>query len=355
MNSDGILTREVIPNEDLELEKKHTINAGLDFSILGQSVNLHADYYRSGVNNLVIKQELPSSYGFTNYYDNGGKLSVTGLEIAADARLQSGSFVWTIGGTVGKAVTQIISLDFINPETKHIITSISGAQFVTSEGNPINAYWGYKTDGLISEAEAGLFTGPKGKPMQAGDVKYVDLDGNQIINEDDKMIIGDPNPDLFGSVFTVLSFRNFELSATFNYAVGNDVYNFLRYKTEAMDSYSNQSVTVLERWTPSNTGAVIPRTSYGDPTGNAVFSDRWIEDGSYLRLDKLTLSYYLPTIAGYTNGITIYLTATNLFTFTGYSGYDPEFIYMNSPFYMGVDYGMMPQTRSFIAGLKLNL
>ena len=355
LNGDGVLIREVIPNEDLELEKKHTINAGLDLSILRQLVNFHADFYSSSVNNLIIQQELPSSFGFTKYYDNGGKLQITGLELSLDARLQSGDFIWIIGGSLGKVITEIKSLDFLNPASEHIITSIRGAELVTSVGNPVNAYYGYKTDGLVSEAEAGLVIGPKGVPMQAGDVKYVDVDGNSIINETDKMIIGDPNPDLFGGIHTRLSYRNIELSATFNYWVGNEVFNYMRYQTESMDSYTNQSASVLDRWTASNTGADLPRASFGDPTGNTVFSDRWIEDGSYFRLDHLTLSYYLPDIAGLTQGVTIYVTGTNLLTFTNYSGYDPEFVYLNSPYYMGVDYGMMPQTRSFIAGLKLNL
>ena len=122
-----------------------------------------------------------------------------------------------------------------------------------------------------------------------------------------------------------------------------------------MDSYYNQSSTVLDRWTDSNTGASMPRIGYGDPAGNTAFSDRWIEDGSYLRLDQLTLSYYLQPTSAFFKGAVFYITATNLLTFTNYSGYDPEFIYMNSPFLMGVDYGMMPQSKSFIIGLKLDL
>jgi TonB-linked SusC/RagA family outer membrane protein len=354
-NGNGVVTREVIPNENLELEKKSTINAGLDLSVFRQLLNIHVDYFTSSVNNLVIRQELPPSYGFTNYYDNGGKLKSSGLEVAADARMQFGSLVWKIGGSLSKMATEVTELTFLNPETEHIITDITGAQFITSVGNPVNAYYGYKTDGIISSAEAGTITGPKGIPMQAGDVKFVDADGNNIINEADKTIIGDPNPDLFGNIYTSLTYKRFELSAIFNYSVGNDVYNYMRYKIEAMDAYTNQSVTVRDRWTASNTGATMPRASFGDPAGNAVFSDRWIEDGSYIRLGQLTLSYSLPSIGGVFHGVVIYATATNLLTITNYSGYDPEFIYTNSPFYMGVDYGMMPQTKSFIAGLKLNL
>ncbi|MBL7111199.1 MAG: SusC/RagA family TonB-linked outer membrane protein [Bacteroidales bacterium] len=355
INGNGVITREIIPNENMGLEKKHTVNAGLDLSILRQLVNMHLDIYRSNVNNLIIQQELPPTLGFTTYYDNGGKLEISGLEIAADGRLKAGDFVVTVGGSVSKELTKIKSLAFINPATENIITTIPGAQFITSAGNPVNAYYGYKTDGLISNAEAGTVTGPKGILMQAGDMKFVDIDANNIIDKNDKMIIGDPNPDIFGSIYTAFSYKHFELLAYFNYSIGNDVFNYIKYKSEAMDSYCNQSASVLERWTTSNTSAAMPGASFGDPAGNAVFSDRWIEDGSYLRLGQLTLNYNLQSRPGIYKGVVIYLTATNLFTLTKYSGYDPDFMYLNSPFYMGVDYGMMPQTRSFIIGLKLDL
>jgi hypothetical protein len=355
INNLGLLHREVIPNENLELEKKTTINIGLDLSLFRQSLNIHADYFMSDVDNLVIRQELPMSFGYTNYYDNGGKLASNGLEIAADARLVAGGFEWIIGGTLSKIMTEVTSLEFLNDAEEQIVTSIPGAQFVTSVGNAVNAYYGYQTNGIITASEAGTVTGPKGNLMEAGDVKYMDFDGNNIINEADKTIIGDPNPDLFGSIFTSLAYNNLELYIRFNYSMGNDLFNFLRYQTESMSNYSNQSVTVLDRWTTSDTWSEMPRAIYGDPNGNTVFSDRWIEDGSFLKLSQVTLSYFLPSIGGVFNGVTFYVTATNLLTFTNYSGYDPEFSYLNNPFYQGVDYGMMPGTQSFIVGLKLDL
>lgn len=355
VNGSGVLTREGIPNENMELEKKSTINVGLDLSLFRQSLNLHADYFMSSVDNLIVKQELPYNYGYTNYFDNGGKLASNGLEVSADARVRAGKFTWIIGATVSQVKTEITALEFINPNTEHIITSIPGAQYITSVGNAINAYYGYQTNGIISASEAGTVIGPKGYPMEEGDMKYVDFDENNIINEADKTIIGDPNPDLFGNIFTSFSFGNLELYASFNYSLGNDLYNHQRYLSESMSDYSNQSVSVLDRWTSSNTSAEMPRASYGDPNGNTVFSDRWIEDGSFIRLSQLTISYYLPSPGGLINGLTIYVTATNLLTITNYTGADPEFSYLNSPFYQGVDYGMMPGTKSFIVGLKLDL
>ncbi len=354
LNGTGVLIRESIPNEDMELEKKSTVNAGLDLSMFRQLVNFHVDVYNAKVDNLIIKQELPATYGYTSYFNNGGKLDISGFEVSMDTRLHIRDLVWTLGASVSQVISTVNSLSFINPDMHNIVTSLDVAEFVTSEGNPVNAYYGYKTNGLISESD-GTVIGPKGVPMQAGDIKFVDKNSDGIINDDDKMIIGDPNPEFFGGIYTSLSYKNIQLSAMINYSVGNDAFSYVRYKTEAMDSYANQSVAVLNHWTPSNTGGIFPKMAYGDPTGNTVFSDRWIEDASYVRLGQLTLSYDIPPIQGFVKGIGIYLTATNLFTLTNYSGYDPDFIYMNSPFYMGVDYGKMPQTKTFIIGLNLDL
>ena len=354
MNSIGVLTREAIPNKDLELEKKNTLNAGLDISIFRQLINVRIDYFNSSINNMVIRQELPSAFGFTDYYDNGGQLKSSGFEVSFDTRMHAGDLVWTLGGMVSNISTEVSRLDFLNDEVKYIITKVQGAELITSVGNPVNVYYGYETDGILSEFEAGTITGPKGLPMEAGDIRFVDQDGNGIINDADKTIIGDPNPALFGSLFTSLGFRNIELSVNLIYSMGNDLFSYRRYRLESMSDYHNQSSTILNRWSPENPGASLPRASYGDPTGNTVFSDRWIEDGSYIRLGQLTLSYNLPPITGVYKGAVLYVTAKNLFTINNYSGYDPEFIYMNNPFYMGIDYGMMPLSKLFVIGLKMN-
>ncbi len=354
INGTGVLTREIIPNEDMEVERKNTMSAGLDLSLARQKVNFHFDMFKSNINNLVIKQELPMTYAYTDYYDNGGELEISGFEISADTRFHFNNLVWTLGGSISKEIAKVKSLTFINPNTTSIITNVDVAQFITSAGNPLNAYYGYKTNGLLTSADEGKIMGPNGNMMHEGDIRFVD-NGDKIINDQDKTIIGDPNPDFFGGIYTAFSYKNFEISALLNYSVGNDLFNYVRYKAESMSEYANQSITVLERWTPTNTGATLPRVAYGDPSGNTAFSDRWIEDGSYLRLGQLTVNYNIPPIKGFVKGMGVYLTATNLFTFTKYTGYDPDFSYMNSPFYMGIDYGKMPQTQSFILGLKLDL
>jgi len=367
-NSQGVITRISIPNDNLELEKKMTVNGGVDLSLFKQTVNLHADYYQSTVDNLIIQQVLPETFGFTNYFDNGGKLESKGFEVSGDLRFQVGPVAWTLGGSVTQQITEIKSLKFLDPTTTSVITPIVGsesinAEYLTSVGNTVNAFYGYQTDGIYSDAaEASAMIGPKRLPMAAGDVRFKDLSGpngvaDGVIDENDKVIIGNPNPDFFGGFNTTLKYKNFELGAYFSYSVGNEIFNYVRYKAESMDTYGNQLVSVMNRWRPGsdNTNATLPRSSFGDPTGNSAFSDRWIEDGSYIRLKQLTLNYTLPPVSNIYKGITIYVTGANLLTFTNYSGYDPDFLYSNNPFYMGVDYGKMPQTRSFIVGVKLDL
>jgi len=122
-----------------------------------------------------------------------------------------------------------------------------------------------------------------------------------------------------------------------------------------MVDYANQSTEVVDRWQPGSSGAELPRATINDPKGNNVFSDRWIEDASYVRLKQFTVSYTSPRLFKLNKEITLYLTGTNLLTFTGYSGYSPETMYLNDPYYLGIDYGKLPQTPSVIFGIQLSL
>jgi TonB-linked SusC/RagA family outer membrane protein len=355
-NSIGVVVRDYNPNPELKAEKRSTINAGLDMSFTRKAYNLHFDYYLSNVNNLVINQSLPYNFGFTDYYDNGGKLRVQGFELSADARFYLGKSVLVLDATATHQTSKITSLDFINPETEFILREVYGAEYIASVGNPVNAFYGFKTDGIYAtDAEANGILGPGGRVMGAGDVIFVDTDNNNIIDDRDKQIIGNPNPDLFGSLSASLNFGRWEISTLLTYSVGNDVYNYVRYKTTSMDSYANQSIDVINRWYPGATNATLPHAVIGDPAGNNVFSDRWIEDGSYLRLRQIMISYTTPTLFHLQKEATLYITGTNLLTLTGYSGYDPETMYLNDPYYMGIDYGKIPLARSIIVGIQLSL
>jgi hypothetical protein len=355
-NDIGVVVRDYNPNEELEAERKSTINAGIDLALGKKAYNVHIDYYYSMVNNLVINQSLPYNFGFTDYFNNGGALLATGIELGADGRIYLGKAMLALNATLTYQKNKITKLDFLNPETRFLIREVPGAEYIASVDNPVNAFYGYKTDGVYnSDAEANSILGPGGRTMGAGDVKFVDTDNNNIINDDDKQIIGDPNPDFFGSLSAALSIGRFDISALFTYSIGNDMYNYVRNKITAMEDYANQSTDVLDRWQPGASNASLPVATIDDPKGNNVFSDRWIEDASYLRLKQFTISYTSPRLFKLNKEITLYVTGTNLLTFTHYTGYSPETMYLNDPYYLGIDYGKLPQTPSVIVGIQLSL
>ena len=184
---------------------------------------------------------------------------------------------------------------------------------------------------------------------------YKRQDKNGIINDRDRAIIGDPNPDIFGNFNFQLQWKGFTLSSMFTYVVGNDVYNALRASLESGSNAYNQTVAMANRWVANGQLTSIPRATYGDPMGNARFSDRWIEDGSYLKWKSLQLSYNIPIRSTFIHGVTVSASMHNILTWTKYLGPDPEFSFGTTPLYMGVDAGLTAPGREYCFGVKINL
>lgn len=350
-NDVSVVTKDYITNEDLKAEKKLSTNIGVDLSFGKKAYNVHLDYHMSSVNNLIINQSLPYNYGFTDYLDNGGKLALSGVELSGDGRWHIGEATLLIDASVTYQTSKIKSLDFINSETEFMLHDVEGAQYITSVDNPINCFYGYTTDGVIGSNDPAIGTiGPNGRPLEAGDIKFIDTNNDKVIDYLDKEIIGNPNPDLFGSVMAQLGIKKFKVSGLFTYSIGNDMYNYVATKMYGMNDYANQSSEIN-----GNIGTTYPKLSVGDPRGNTVFSDRWIEDASYFRFKQLTVSYTTPNILTWQKEATFYLTGTNLFTLTKYTGYNPETMYQNNIFNMGIDYGKLPQATSVILGVQISL
>ena len=186
-------------------------------------------------------------------------------------------------------------------------------------------------------------------------MRFVDLNGDHQITDADRTFIGDPNPKAYGNVFTSLSYKRFRLDANFNYCLGNDVFNYQRQQLESGSRFINQTTAMLQRWQSEGDQTSMPRVSFQDPMGNSRFSDRWIEDGSYFHLKTVTLSYTLPVHTSYLQGLEFWVQANNVFTLTKYLGSDPEFAVTSSVIGQGIDAGQLPQSRSFVAGVKINL
>jgi hypothetical protein len=191
--------------------------------------------------------------------------------------------------------------------------------------------------------------------FMVGDMHFDDLTKDGIIDEKDRQVIGNPNPDLFGSFNSKIACGNFTLDMLFTYSYGNDVYNALRASLESGSMFSNQTNAVLNRWFYEGQQTNQPKSVYMDPMGNARFSDRWIEDGSYVRFKTLSLSYNIPLKGSVIEGLNICISANNLYTFTNYLGLDPEVSVKHDVLFQGIDAGMLPLTRSYFIGIKMNL
>jgi len=246
-----------------------------------------------------------------------------------------------------------------------VITPFEGGQYSTRVGSPILSFYGYQYKGVYAtaaEAAAYGLRNEKGILFGAGDAIFEDLSGpgpdgapDGIINELDRTILGSPVPDLFGGISSTFRFGRWSLSGNLQFVLGNEVFNYLRYQNERMTGLDNQSSNTLNRWTTEGQETDVPRALYGDPIGNAGFSSRWIEDGSYLRLKHVTIAYTIPQRVFFLRNLQVYATATNLYTWNRYLGFDPEFSFSYRTMEQGIDYGMMPQTRRFMMGIRIGL
>ena len=193
-------------------------------------------------------------------------------------------------------------------------------------------------------------------------MKFVDQNGDKLISDgsddmpDDRVVIGDPNPDIYGNINANFFIgKNWSIGLNFNYSLGNDIYNYQRAISEGGSAFLNQTTALNRRWLTEGQKTDIPQAVFNDPMGNSRFSDRWIENGSYLKLKNVTVSYKLPITNEYFQGFTIWAAANNLLTFTKYLGTDPEVSCGNASLLQGIDAGYTTAGRSFTLGVKINL
>lgn len=352
------LVRNGIANPALQWETGKKLNGGLDVAFLDERISIGLDVYSSKTENMLVYEELPSATGFKTMLTNAGSMQNTGWEATVNARVVNAPKVkWDLGFNVSNYKNKILSVP-----GGQFTTEYAGATILTANGQPANQFYGYATNGVYaSDAEAaadglrkmnadGSFSAFKG-----GDVRFVDMNKDGEISADDRKVIGDPNPDWTGGITNRILWNRFELNALITFSQGNDVYNYLRYRLESARGVENQLESVNNRWRADGQVTNTPKATWGDPMGNARFSDRWIEDGSYLRLRTVSLQYYIPIKNGILKNATIYATGHNLLTLTKYKGYDPEFSAATSVFAQGIDTGLDPLFKSVILGVRIGL
>lgn len=353
------LVRGNLVNENIKPERNSKMNVGVDLSLFNERLSLAADFYTNKVKDLLLYTDARSFTGFNEYVDNGGEMKNTGFDIALNARLVNTKAVkWDLGVSISKYKNEVTAL-----KSGAFNTEIADATIRTQVGSPLGLFYGYKTNGVYAttaEAEQDqLYTmiGTVKTPFTAGDVRFVNANNaDNVIDEKDMQVIGDPTPDFFGGITTELRWNRLSLSGKFIYSVGNDVYNYTRKSLESMSGFQNQTQAVLNRWKVEGQQTSMPKAMYGDPMGNSRFSDRWIEDGSYLKLKNLTIAYDVPIRSSFFTDLTVYAAGENLFTATKYKGYDPEITSIStSPLYYGIDAFTIPTSRTFYIGVKIGL
>ena len=340
-------------NPGLKWEVVKQTNLGLDLALFRERLILNADWFKSVTEDMITYISLPAYYGYELYASNGGSCENTGYEFNIYGKPVNRTFKWEVNASFSKYDNKMITL-----ENDQIITSFTGGEKITRAGDPMGLFYGYLTEGVFKsqqQADEANLLDKSGRRFNAGDIRFADLDGNGIIDEQDRTIIGNPHPEFIASLYNRFSYKGLALSLFIQGVNGVDVFNYIRSQTESMTGVENQTTAIYNRWITEGQQTDIPRASYGDPMGNNRFSSRWIEDGSYVRLKNVTISYTFPRKLAFIENLNIYITGMNLVTWTSYLGYDPEFSYADGVLGQGIDYGKIPQPRTMVIGLKVGL
>ena len=347
-----------VPNPNLKWETSEQANIGVDLGLWQDRLIIKTDYYRKKTKGLLVTAPIPGHVGNNAPVVNGGSVENNGFEFSIDYRDYTNEFNYNVG----------LNFAMNNNEVTHIGNAegvITGAGFATygivtraEEGYPIGYFWGYETDGIFQtqqevnnhvNSDGGLIQ-PQAQP---GDVRFKDLNGNGQIDDGDRTNIGNPIPDMTFGINLGANYKNFDLSVFMQGTLGNEIFNATRRHDLTM---TNMPVEYLNRWTGPGTSNELPRFTWNDSNGNWTnISDLYVEDGSYLRVKNVQLGYNLPLQFLGRVGLSkarVYVSADNLFTLTGYSGYDPE-IGASSPLNVGIDRGVYPQARSYRLGLNI--
>ena len=349
----------VLVNDELTYETVSQLNGGLDISLFGNKIRSSVDFYKSTIDNMLIYAPLEAYFGFNFRPENGGKMQNKGLDLSVFFRiLDQPKFKWDVQASYSNVKNEVIEI-----KGEQLITNLKVAQIVNMPGEQANSFYGYIFEGVYTtavDAENSGIVNDRYLKFEAGDAKFKDISGpngqpDKVINNYDKTVIGSSMPENFGGISNTFTYKRWALNAFVQFTSGNEVFNYLRYTNENMIGLGNQSVKVLDRWQYDGQKTEIPRALYGDIIGNSDFSTRWIEDGSYVRLKNVSVSYTIPGEFLAFKNAQFYISGTNLFTLTKYLGYDPEFAFSSSHVNQGIDYGLTPQARQFVIGIKLGL
>lgn len=378
----------VLPNPNLKWERTRSENLGLDMAFLNHRVQVTAEVYRNTTNDLLLSAEVPMATGYSNMLINAGSTRNKGLELSLNTvNINARDFKWTTNFNIAFNKNKVLALTS-GENVRYAFSNwgiLTESDYVIRVGESLGQMYGYRTNGLYQvedfdyNATTQTYTLKAGIPFdsnnipQPGYLKFEDSNKDGKISVDDRTIVGNATPKNIGGINNTFSFKGVDLSVFLNWSYGNNVYNANKlYSSQTQLDYRSTLGYFADRWmsidangvrqkdpialAAMNQGKVVPVYN----SNNAVkFYDYVVEDGSFLRINNISLGYTLPkhiTSKLKISGLRIYATAYNLGTITGYSGYDPEVSTRNSTgLTPGIDFGAYPRSRSFVAGLNLSL
>lgn len=358
-------------NTELKWETTDMVNVGIDGGLFNNQITFTAEVYNRNTDGLILGVPIPNSLGYSNApVANIGSMKNWGYEFQAGYNYAKGDFRGNVSANVGITRNRVLSLA---TPTASIYAGLDpdygGFDITKTEvGQPIQSFYGWQVDGIFqSQAEINAANALDGDDKTLyqdkaapGDIRFRDVNGDGRITPDDRTYLGSYLPKFnYGANFNG-SYKNFDFTLYLQGVQGNKIYNGTKVVTQGMLRLFNAGPAVLDAWTPTNTGTNVPRAISGDPNNNSRTSDRFIEDGSYMRVKNLTIGYSLPakTLGSLTNSVVskvrVYVSSQNLLTFTKYTGYDPEIGSRNGTLLRnGIDYANFPQARTVLAGLQV--
>jgi TonB-linked SusC/RagA family outer membrane protein len=340
-------------NPNLSWETIKSTNVGIDATFLHQRINLTVDAYIKNTTGMLVPYTLPISTGYTiSPPINAGKVQNKGIEVTINSRNLVGPFAWSSNFNISFNRNKILSLDQnsqLFPQGSSI--GLNGYLAINRVGNPINSFYGYVTQGIF-QTPYDVTAHATQTGAAPGDIRFKDLNNDGVINDQDRTLIGNPNPKFIYALSNTFSYKNVDLSVVLQGTYGNDIFNANNILLESMSGANNQITNVLSRWEGPGTSNTTPRAVFGDPNGNSQNSNRYIENGSYLRIRNVTLGYTLPKALAQQikfSSIRVYVAGQNLYTFTKYTGVDPEVGLT------GIDNNVYPVVRTISFGVNLSL
>ncbi len=329
-----------IKNDELTWETTTQTNIGIDLATLNNRLNFTLDYYYKYTRDMLMSVPMPSPY--PNITRNEGEMSNQGIELAiSSVNIAKKDFTWTTDFNISHNKNRLEALDLQQVYYYGMTADVVNDYAIRMEpGQSLSMFYGYISEGVDPET---------------GDLIYSDLNGDGSITPSDKTYIGDANPDFTFGLTNNLSYKGFNLSVMITGSYGNDIFNASRIETEGMYSGNNQTTNTLNRWQIPGQITDMPRATTS--AYNLKNSTRWIEDGSYVKIKNITLSYNIssPQLKRFNiRNIQPYITLDNFFTFTSYSGYDPEVSQYSSATTMGIDWGTYPCVKTVIGGVNIN-